>query len=81
MSAPAHDHHCPACQAGLRQAFSSQFKVGDVIAGYSTRKLMKITAIGKRRFLYEEPNSHRKGEYVAAIAGAHGWELIEAAQN
>lgn len=36
------------------EEFKDQFKVGDTIIGWSTRKPCKITAIGIERFLYND---------------------------
>lgn len=67
---------CKACNQAVSLDFHKTFKIGDLIAGFSTRKRMRITAIGKRRFLYEDESYGRKGEYVAAIVSNARWELI-----
>ena len=51
--------------------FKAEFKVGDVIIGYSTEKEMLITAIGETRFLYKNNRGHdvwEKKERVAAFS-------------
>lgn len=37
------------------EEFKQTFKVGDLIEGYATNKIVKITAIGNEKFLYIDP--------------------------
>lgn len=74
---------CERCERNISpgflttKEFKEQFKVGDVIMGWSTRKECLITAIGEERILYR---SYRYGgeleptERVAKIRQLFLWE-------
>ncbi len=68
--------HCPSVVTGKMtpEEFKQQFKVGDTIRAWSTRKEMTITAIGKERFLYTDFRNH--GEWVCAMDAAGRFELV-----
>lgn len=59
--------------------FKETFRVGDFIRGWSTRKLMQITAIGESRFLYRDFRGSDR-EWVAAMENVMArWEKDEEA--
>jgi hypothetical protein len=55
------------------ESFKHDFKVGDTIESWATRKRLRITAIGERRFLGVDERNH---EGVCTIAHALGWTKI-----
>lgn len=78
------DRHCERCGAPRNPGqmavdeFKKLFKVGDVILGWSTRKRIRITAIGEERILYRDLalDSYRPGvERVAKMRQSFNWEL------
>jgi hypothetical protein len=59
-------------------AFHEAFKVGDLIQGYGGRVTGRITAIGRRRFLFvETKHAGSFSERVGTIRQARGWSRVE----
>lgn len=64
--------------------FKTLFKVGDIITGWSTRKRIKITAIGEERILFRDfaCDSYRPSiERVAKIRQSFNWQLVESEEK
>jgi hypothetical protein len=57
--------------------FKRDFKVGDLVMGYSTKKVGRITAIGSVRFLYEVTFGGHPREQVATMKAGTGWAPVE----
>ena len=55
--------------------FRSKFRVGDIISGWPTGKKVKITAIGRTRFLYYAIDYDCFRERVCAMEMFFGWKL------
>ncbi len=77
------DKHCERCGAPRNPGqmpvdeFKSLFKVGDILTGWSTRKKIRITAIGEERILYRHADGHRPEiERVAKIRQSFNWEKV-----
>lgn len=71
---------CPHCQAPrlTTTEFRKEFKVGDIIQGWSTGKKVMITAIGEERFLYKNADGyHRNKEYVSTIRATWLWKKAQ----
>lgn len=64
------------------KSFDGEFKVGDLVMGYVTKRVGKITAIGEQRFLwartenYGEPYEFSK-ESVAKKTAQTGWAKVD----
>jgi hypothetical protein len=74
--------NCERCGAPTNQGqmsceeFKTLFKVGDIITGWSTRKRIRITAIGEERILFRDIDldSYRPSiERVAKIRQSFNW--------
>lgn len=77
------DTHCERCGAPRQRGqmtvdeFKRLFSVGDIITGWSTRKKIRITAIGEERILFRDIalDSYRPSiERVAKIRQSFNWE-------
>jgi hypothetical protein len=59
--------------------FKKKFKVGDVIAGWTGRKMVQITGIGQRCFLYrdypQDPERFYYFEHKASMRNK--WKLLK----
>jgi hypothetical protein len=71
---------CPHCQADKMTVaeFTAAFKPGDMISGWSTGKVVQVTAIGESRFLYLDGNrlgAHGK-EFVTSIRASWFWKKV-----
>ena len=67
--------HNPRQHMGAAE-FKKLFKVGDKAKGWSTDKLIVITAIGVTRFLYTEPNSRHPDKERISNFYATTWEKV-----
>lgn len=59
-------------------AFHEQFKVGDLITGFGSRVVGRITAIGGKRFLYRVTRHDLEfEERVGTIRSFTGWAPVK----
>lgn len=58
--------------------FKAKFKVGDCIMGWATGKVVKITAIGEKRFLFADGSE--KERVSAMDCWNRKWQLAPMAQ-
>ena len=74
-----HCGHQKVHQRLTAEQFKQQFKVGDIIRGFTTRKRMLITGFGDYRFFYKNIRSDNeviKGEHVASMTDRTArWEM------
>lgn len=65
---------CPSCNQSILkpilscEEFKELFKVGDQIMGYSTNKIVTITAIGETKFLYFDYDKERVATMTSVLA-------------
>lgn len=72
MSCP----HCSNLKMSCKE-FKEAFKPGDLIQGWSTGKVVEITAVGQQRFLYiQDSMGRRNKEFVQSIAAPWMWKKV-----